>query len=102
MAGVTAIPPRAALARVWVSAASSPPETQSVAASGSPLSKTDDPGPDAWEITNGAHCRPAAAGSLRKVTGRRASRSPIRVPPPGLLNTVRPSSASLAPADQYR
>ena len=60
---------------------------------------------DACAITNGAQPSPGAAagvGSLRRVSGSPDSRSPTLVPPPGLLNTVRPSSASLAPADQYR
>ena len=53
-------------------------------------------------MTNGAQRRPAASGSLASVTGWVVSCSPTRVPPPGLLNTVRPSAASFAPADQYR
>ena len=53
-------------------------------------------------MTNGAHRSPAASGSLDSVTGCVVSCSPTRVPPPALLNTVRPSAASLAPADQYR
>ena len=49
--------------------------------------------------------RRAAQASRQRVAGQRdgrvVSRSPTRVPPPGLLNTVRPSAASFAPADQY-
>ena len=101
MAGVTASPDSRAEYRVWASAARSPPLIHSVGASGSPLSNTEDWRPEACAITNGAHCSPGAPGSLRSVTGRLASRSPTRVPPPGRLNTVRPSTASLAPADQY-
>ena len=36
-------------------------------------------------------------GRCTASTGRSASRSPTRVPPPGALNTVRPSCASRAP-----
>src|ERR1700729_2182607 len=87
--------------RVWVSAASTPSLIHSVGASGSPLSNTEDLRLEEGATTNGEHCRPGAPGAPRSVTGTLASRSPTRVPPPGLLNTVRPSSASLAPADQY-
>ena len=90
-----------AVCRVWVSAVSVPSAIHSVLAFGRPLSKTDDSRLEAWAITNGAHCKPGAAGSLRNDTRMPASFSPILVPPPGLLKTVRPSRASLAPADQY-
>src|SRR5579875_2847668 len=101
MAGVTGSPDSRAEYRVWVSADSSPRRIQSVGPSGSPLSNTDDSRPDAEARTNGAQPSPGAPGSLRSVTGWLVSDSPTRVPPPGLLNTVRPSMASLAPADQY-
>src|SRR5215813_12716142 len=128
-AGVTGTPATAAEYRDEISAASEPSRIQSVALSGSPLSNTEESGPDACAMTNGAHCSPPArgallapslpggpippdpprgsttppnpAGSLDSVTGWLDSRSPSRVPPPGLLNTVRPSAASLAPDDQY-
>src|SRR5690348_8038784 len=80
---------------------SEPSLIHEVGPSANPLSKTEESGPDACATTNGAHCRPVARGSLDSVTGWVDSRSPIRVPPPGLLNTVRPSAASFAPVDQY-
>ncbi len=102
MAGVTGRLVRSAVYRVWVSAARAPSRIQAVGRSASPLSKSEDSRLEACATTNGWHSRPSATGSLRSVTGRLASRSPTRVPPPGLLNTVRPSSASFAPDDQYR
>ncbi len=102
MAGVTGSPDSPALCRVWISAASSPRWIQSVGARARPLSNTEESRCEACAITNGAQASPGRAGSLRSVSGSWASRSPTRVPPPGLLNTLRPSSASLAPADQYR
>src|ERR1017187_7440498 len=100
--GVTGSPDSAAEWRVWTSAARVPPDIHSVGASARPLSNTEDVRPDACAITNGAHCSPAAPGLLRSVSGRLASCSPTRVPPPGLLKTVRPSIPSFAPADPYR
>ncbi len=82
--------------------ASSPSRIQSVAASGRPLSKTEESLPVECVSTNGAASRPGSAGSERRVSGSLASRSPIRVPPPGLEKTVRPSAASRPPADQLR
>src|ERR1700689_3234242 len=102
MAGVTGSPATSAECREEIRAASEPSLIQAVSLSGSPLSNTEESDPDACESTNAAQARPGARGSLDSVTGCPASRSPIRVPPPGLLNTVRPSAASLAPADQYR
>src|SRR5215472_6777031 len=102
MAGVAGIPAIAAECLEETRAASEPSRIHGVAPSGSPLSKTEESGPDACAITNGAQCSPRARGSLDSVTGWADSRSPIRVPPPGLLNTVRPSAASFAPVDQYR
>ena len=66
------------------------------------MSNTEESGPDACAFTNGAQPSPAARGSLDSVTGWADSRSPILVPPPAWLNTVRPSAASFAPVDQYR
>ena len=102
MAGVTGTPATAAECREETRAASDPSRIHEVACSGRPLSNTEESGPDACAITNGAQASPGARGSLDSVTGTGDSRSPIRVPPPGLLNTVRPSAASFAPADQYR
>ena len=98
---MTGIPASAAECREEIRAASEPSRIHEVAPSGSPLSKTEESGPDACAITNGADRSPLARGSLDSVTGWEVSRSPILVPPPGLLNTVRPSAASFAPADQY-
>src|SRR6266568_2472405 len=102
MAGVTGSPATAAECREETSAAIEPSLIHDVGLSGRPLSNTEESGPDACEMTNGAQPSPAARGSLDSVTGWEVSRSPILVPPPGLLNTVRPSAASFAPADQYR
>src|ERR1700728_2925762 len=102
MAGVTGSPATLAECREEIRAASEPSLIHEVALSGSPLSNTEESGPDACESTNGAQASPGARGSLDSVTGCADSRSPTRVPPPGLLNTVRPSAASFAPADQYR
>src|SRR5512142_2952855 len=101
MAGVTGTPAAAAEWREETRDVSEPSRTQSVRPSGRPLSNTEESAPDACAITNGAQPRPGARGSLDSVTGCSDSRSPILVPPPALLNTVRPSAASLAPADQY-
>src|ERR1700733_948972 len=102
IAGVTGSPASPAEYRDDTSAASSPLWIQSVRRSAIPLSNTEESGPEACAITNGALPSPAASGSLDSVTGSSQSRSPTRVPPPAVLNTVRPSAASLAPADQYR
>src|SRR5579872_765294 len=102
MAGVTGTPASPAEYRDDGSAASVPSLIHSVRRSGSPLSNTDRSSPDAPAVTNGSHSRPAAAGSLYRVTGSWQNRSPTLVPPPARLNTVRPSAVSLAPADQYR
>src|ERR1700758_5120835 len=102
MAGVTGSPASSAECREECNAASEPSAIQAVGRSGSPLSKTEESGPDACAITNGGQRSPAACGSLDSVTGYVDSCSPTRGPPPALLNTVRPSAASLAPADQYR
>src|SRR5215469_5917600 len=101
IAGVTGSPDSRAVCRVWTRAPSLPAEIQSVRPVGRPLSNTDDSRDEACATTKGAHCRPASAGSLYSDNGRLASCSPTRVPPPALLKTVRPSRASLAPADQY-
>ncbi len=98
---MTGTPAAVAECREETRAASEPSLIQSVRPSGSPLSNTEESAPDACAITNGAQRRLAARGSLDSVTGWADSRSPIRVPPPALLNTVRPSAASFAPADQY-
>src|SRR4029077_8860485 len=100
--GVTGTPAIAAEGRDEISAASEPSRSHAGGASWSPLSKTEESGPDACATTNGVLCRPQARGSLDSVTGWEDSCSPMRVPPPGLLNTVRPSAASFAPADQYK
>ncbi len=102
MAGVNGSPASAAECREECRAASVPSWIQAVGFSVSPLSKTEESEPDACAITNGGQRSPAARGSLDSVTGWDDSCSPTRVPPPALLNTVRPSAASLAPADQYR
>src|SRR5580658_6126591 len=102
MAGVTGSPASAAECREECRAASEPSWIQAVELSASPLSKTEESEPDACAITNGGQRSPEASGSLYSVTGCVDSCSPTRVPPPALLNTVRPSAASLAPADQYR
>jgi hypothetical protein len=97
MLGVTGSPERSAVCRVWMRAASSPSWIQSVGPSPNPLSKTEASRREACATTNGELSSPGRAGSLYSLSGRLASRSPTRVPPPGLLNTLRPSSASLAP-----
>ena len=102
MAGVNGSPASAAEWREECRAASVPSWIQAVGFSVSPLSKTEESEPDACAITNGGQRSPAARGSLDSVTGWGDNCSPTRVPPPALLNTVRPSAASLAPADQYR
>src|SRR3984957_851662 len=102
MAGVTGSPASAAECREECRAASVPSWIHAVGFSASPLSKTEESAPDACAMTNGGQRSPAASGSLDSVTGRGDNRSPTRVPPPALLNTVRPSAVSLAPADQYR
>src|ERR1700749_1906322 len=102
MAGVTGSPVSRAEYRVWISADRAPSRIQAVGPRDRPLSNTDESRLDAWATTNGADSMPRANGSLRSVTGWLDSDSPTRVPPPGLLNTVRPSAASFAPADQYR
>src|ERR1039457_2435749 len=111
MSGVTAPPATSAECRDETRAASEPSLIHEVRLSGSPLSNTEESGPDACAITNGAQgspggrgarASPGVRGSLDSVTGCADRRSPIRVPPPGLLNTVRPSAASFAPADKYR
>src|SRR5580692_3885835 len=102
MAGVTGSPATSAECREEIRAASEPSLIHEVALSGRPLSNTEESDPDACATTNGALASPGARGSLDRVTGCADNRSPTRVPPPGLLNTVRPSAASLAPADQYR
>ncbi len=99
-AGVTGSPASPAEYRLECSADSVPNETHDAGPDGSPLSKTDESCPDACATTNGAHSRPGYAGSLNSETGRAANRSPTRVPPPCLLNTVRPSAAPRAPASQ--
>lgn len=70
-----------------------------MAASGRPLSKTDWSPSEECAITKGADSRPGSFGSLRRVSGSSLSLSPTRVPPPGLENTVRPSTASRPEAD---
>src|SRR5437660_1339365 len=102
MSGLTGSPACPAEYRDERNAVSTPSPIHSVRLSGKPLSNTDESSPEVCAITNGAQPSPGAAGSLASVTGSADSRSPIRVPPPGLLNTVRPSAAPLAPADQYR
>src|ERR1700691_4814844 len=102
MAGVTGTPATAAECRDEGRAASEPSLIHEVGPSGRPLSKTEESDPEACATTNGSQASPAARGSLNRVTGWEVSCSPSRVPPPGLLNTVRPSAVSLAPADQYR
>ena len=93
-------PEASAVHLVCLSAASTPSRSQVTEGIARPLSNTEVSGPEVCAITKGAHRSAAASGSLRIVTGRLASRSPTRVPPPGLLNTVRPSRASFAPVDQ--
>src|SRR5579863_9830830 len=100
--GVGGSPDSPAVHLVCDRALSTPLSIQLTGGMARPLSNTDASRVEVRAITNVAHRSPAAPGSLRSVTGRLDSRSPTRVPPPGRLNTVRPSSASLAPADQYR
>src|ERR1700749_97546 len=69
MAGGTGTPAIAAECREETRAASEPSRIHEVASSGSPLSKTEESGPDACAITNGAHRSAAAPGSLDSVTG---------------------------------
>src|SRR5579859_2609621 len=102
IAGVTGSPASAAECREECRAASVPSLIHDVWCSARPLSNTEESDPDACAITNGAQPSPAARGSLDSVTGSVDSCSPTRVPPPALLNTVRPSAASFAPACQYR
>jgi len=83
ISGVTA-PPLRAPGRVVGSAVSTPSRIQSVGPVGCPLSNAENRLLDPPATTNGVVARPAAPGSLRSVTGRLASRSPIRLPPPGL------------------
>src|SRR2546429_9119367 len=101
MPGVTGTPAIAAECREEISAASEPSRIHEVASSGSPLSKTEESGPDACATTNGAHCRPAARGSLDSVTGWEDSRSPRRGPPPRLLDNGPPAAAPLPPPPQH-
>ncbi len=70
-----------------------------MAVSGRPLSNTDASSPELAASTKGAHSRPGACGSLRSDIGSPESFSPIRVPPPALEKTVRPSAASRADED---
>src|SRR5215472_5024704 len=88
--GVTGSPVSRAECRLECNAPSAPWAIQEAAPEGSPLSNTDESRPDKCATTNGAHSRPGYAGSLNSDTGKDASRSPTLVPPPGLLNTVRP------------
>ena len=99
-AGVKGSPVISAECRVWISALSRPSLIQSVSPIGKPLSKTDWAAPEDAARTTGSHSSPAAYGSLHSRTGTSVSVSPTRVPPPGRLNTVRPSSASRATAVQ--
>ena len=102
--GVVGAPDSRAVRRVASSAVSSPSRIQSVGPSLSPLSNTDSYALEEYAATYGAHSSPSAPGSLRSVTRIGASpesRSPNRTPPPCLLNTERPSSASRSAADQY-
>src|SRR5271165_2057101 len=101
-AGVAGSPASAAECLLECSAFSVPAEIHDVSPAGSPLSNTDWSRPEECATTNGAHSSPGYPGSENRSTGSAASRSPTRVPPPGLEKTVRPSPASLAPADQYR
>src|SRR5579875_3763169 len=89
MAGVTGSPVSRAEYRVWISADNTPSRIQSVGPRDRPLSNTEESRLDAWATTNGHDPMPRAKGSLRRVTGCDDSDSPTRVPPPGLLNTVR-------------
>src|SRR5450631_1895026 len=101
IAGVTGRPVRAAVWRVWMSEFSRPLSIQDVGERSRPLSKTELSALDACATTKGMQERPGYAGSLRRVNAKLLSDSPTRVAPPGLENTVRPSWASRAPADQY-
>src|SRR6266699_325009 len=69
MPGVTGTPAIAAECREEISAASEPSLIHEVGPSGSPLSKTEESGPDACATTNGAHRSPEVRGSLDSVTG---------------------------------
>src|ERR1700722_9513806 len=102
MAGVNGSPASVAECREECRAASVPSWIQAVGFTVSPLSKTEESEPDACAMRNGAQRSPEARGTRDRVTDCGESGSPTRVPPPALLNTVRPSVASLAPADQYR
>src|SRR5580693_2915102 len=100
--GVTGSPAFAAEYRLDRSAWSTPSESHEVGCTARPLSKTDTSRPDDDVATNGAQARPGESGSLVRDMGSGDSLSPTLVPPPGFENTVRPSTASRAPADQYR
>src|SRR5215472_15812510 len=99
-ASVTGNPASPAECRLEYIARSTPEAIHAARAAGIPLSHTDESRPEACATTNGALSRPGYDGSLNRSTGMSDSRSPTRVPPPGLENTVRPSAASRDPADQ--
>src|ERR1700676_5689373 len=69
MPGVTGTPATSAECRDETRAASEPSLIHEVRLSGSPLSNTEESGPDARAITNGAQASPGARGALDSVTG---------------------------------
>src|SRR6266511_6072788 len=79
-----------------------PSRSQSVGPIPKPLSKIEACRLDMPVARNGEHSSPGSAGSLRRLTRTSVSGSPMRVPPPGRLKTVRPSCASSATELQYR
>ncbi len=81
---------------------STPSAIQSVAASGSPLSKTLAASWVRPVASHGAPACPGMSGSLYSRTGRRDSRSPIRVAPSPALSADRPSTAATASAPHSR
>ena len=85
-----------AQARGRIRLVSVPSLIQSTPGVAMPLSKTEADADEAPTTWNGAVSRPGAHGSLRRVSGSSASRSPMRLPPPALAKTLRPSSASRA------
>ena len=92
IAGVTGSPVSAAVCRVCSSAVSSPsPDPVGGARAAGRCRRPTARRRRTCATTNGAHSRPGVRRVARSVTRRRASCSPIRVPPPGWLKTDWPS-----------
>src|SRR5688500_1517560 len=83
-AGFSGTPVSPAVKRVDGRADSTPPSTHTAGGVASPLSNTEPRGDDARAMTYGAHSSPGYDGSPERVAGIDVSRSPSRVPPPGL------------------